>query len=221
MEIIYLIVGLLVGAIAAWFIASSKLKGEAGRVEERSTLLEKEKSSLENILNSERQKIVDLNSKLSALQSDYNHLQTKLSEQKSEIEELQQKFTKEFENLANRIFDEKTTKFSQQSEKNLQTLLKPLGDKISEFKSKVEETNEKSIHKFGELKQQLEMLKDMNQQMSTDAQNLVKALKGDTKAQGDWGEIQLERILERSGLRKGEEYINSGILHNRGRKKTS
>lgn len=96
MEIIYLIIGLIIGALAAWFIASSKFKGETGRVEERSLILEKEKSNLENNLISERQKVIDLSSKLSALQSDYSNLQTKLSEQKAEIEKLQQKFTMEF-----------------------------------------------------------------------------------------------------------------------------
>ncbi|MBK9097614.1 MAG: DNA recombination protein RmuC [bacterium] len=220
MEIIFLIVGILIGAIAAWFIASSRFKGETGRVEERSVILEREKSNLENNLNSERQKVLELNSKLSALQSDYNNLQQKLSEQKAEVEELQQKFTKEFENLANKIFEEKTTKFSEQSKANLSDILNPLKEKITEFQSKVEETNEKSINRFGELRQQLQTLKEMNQQMSSDAQNLVKALKGDTKAQGDWGEIQLERILERSGLRKGEEYtIQESFTTEEGRKR--
>ena len=114
MEIIFLIIGLIVGGLAAWFIASSKFKGESGRVEERSVILERERSTLENNLNSERQKVLELNSKLSALQSDYNNLQQKLTEQKAEVEELQQKFTKEFENLANKIFKEKTDEFSKQ-----------------------------------------------------------------------------------------------------------
>jgi DNA recombination protein RmuC len=81
-----------------------------------------------------------------------------------------------------------------------------LSEKIKDFENKVEETNKESIDRNAALRQQLSSLKEMNLQMSQDAQNLVKALKGDTKAQGDWGEIQLERILERSGLRKGEEY---------------
>ncbi len=220
MEIIYLIVGLIIGTVAAWFIASSKFKSDTGRVEERSRLLEVDKSSLQSELKTEREKSEKLNSEYSSLKSDYSNLQQKLAEQKAEVEELQQKFTKEFENLANRIFDEKTTKFSQQSEKNLQTLLKPFGDSISEFKSKVEETNKESIDRFAALRQQLLSLKEMNQQMSSDAQNLVRALKGDTKAQGDWGEIQLERILERSGLRKGEEYsIQESFTTDEGRKR--
>jgi DNA recombination protein RmuC len=206
MEIIFLIVGLLIGASAAWFIASSKFKGDAGRVEERSRLLEIDKSSLQSELKAEREKSEKLTSENSSLKTEYSNLQQKLDEQKDEIEKLQEKFTKEFENLANRIFDEKTKKFSDQSKTNLAEILNPLKEKISEFQNKVEETNKDSISRTAALREQLLSLKEMNQQMSTDAQNLVKALKGDTKAQGDWGEIQLERILERSGLRKGEEY---------------
>ena len=220
MEIIYLIVGLLIGAIAAWLIASSRFKGDTGRVEERSRLLELDKSSLQSELKTEREKSEKLTSENSSLKSNYNNLEQKLAEQKAEVEELQRKFTKEFENLANKIFEEKTTKFSEQSKANLSEILNPLKEKIGEFQSKVEETNKESIDRFASLRQQLLTLKEMNQQMSSDAQNLVKALKGDTKAQGDWGEIQLERTLERSGLRKGEEYtIQESFTTEEGRKR--
>lgn len=207
MEIIFLIVGILIGAIAVWFIVSSKFKGETGRIEERSSLLEKEKSNLENHLNLERQKVIDLNSRLSASQSDYNNLQQKLTEQKLEVEELQQKFTKEFENLANKIFKEKTDEFSKQSKNNLSEILNPLKEKITEFQSKVEETNKESIDRFASLRQQLSSLKDMNQQITQEAKNLTEALKGQSKTQGNWGEFILESILEKSGLVKGREYV--------------
>jgi DNA recombination protein RmuC len=207
MEIIFLVVGILIGVVAAWFIATSKYKGDSGRIEERSLLLEKEKLNLETNLNSERQKVIDLNSKLSGLQSDYSNLQTKLVEQKSEIEELQQKFTKEFENLANRIFDDKTKRFSEQSKANLAEVLNPLKEKITEFQSKVEETNKESIRGHASLREQLSMLKDMNQQITQEAKNLTEALKGQSKTQGNWGEFILESILEKSGLVKGREYV--------------
>ncbi|MBT8381967.1 MAG: DNA recombination protein RmuC [Ignavibacteria bacterium] len=206
MELLYLLVGLVVGAIAAWFIASFKYKGEVSRVAERTKILEQDKEVIEAELKSERENVLELNSKLSSLQSNNSNIQEKLAEQKGELEKLQKKFTKEFENLANKIFEEKTTKFSEQSKANLSEILNPLKERITEFQTKVEETNKDSISRTAALREQLQALKDMNQQMSSDAQNLVKALKGDTKTQGDWGEIQLERILERSGLRKGEEY---------------
>ncbi len=220
MEIIFIITGLVIGLAFGWLIATFKAKSGSGKIEERASLLEQNKIELEKNLNGERNKVIDLNSKLSFLQSDYNNLQQKLSEQKVELEELQQKFTKEFENLANRIFEEKTTKFSEQSKANLSEILNPLREKITEFQSKVEETNKESIDRFASLRQQLFNLKELNQQMSQDAQNLVRALKGDTKAQGDWGEIQLERILERSGLRKGEEYtVQESFSTEEGRKR--
>jgi DNA recombination protein RmuC len=207
MEIIFLLVGLIIGAIAAWFIASSKFKGEAGRVEERSRILETDKSTLQSELKNEREKSEKLNSEISSLKSDYSNLQTKLSEQKAEVEELQQKFTKEFENLANRIFKEKTDEFSKQSKTNLQEILNPLKDRIVEFQNKVEETNKESIRGHASLREQLSMLKDMNQQITQEAKNLTEALKGQSKTQGNWGEFILESILEKSGLVKGREYV--------------
>ena len=121
MEILFLIIGIIIGAVTVWLISSFKYKGESTRVEERSRILEDDKSSLHSELKIEREKSEKFTSENSSLKSDYSNLQTKLAEQKAEVEELQQKFTKEFENLANKIFEEKTTKFSQQSEKNLQT----------------------------------------------------------------------------------------------------
>ena len=203
MEFIYLIIGLLIGSIIAWLL----LRNNSVKLEERNRITDQQNKESETLLNEEREKVLQLNSKLSSLQADYSNLQTKLLEQKEEVEKLQEKFTKEFEILANKIFDEKTSKFSEQSKSNLQEILDPLKERITEFQNKVEESNKESIDRNAALRQQLTSLKEMNLQMSTDAQKLVKALKGDTKAQGDWGEIQLERILERSGLRKGEEYV--------------
>lgn len=237
MEIIYLIIGLIIGFAVAFFFLKSKktipieevnrlneeinsLKVEVGKYSERIKLIESDKTSLQLELKNEREKSEKLTSENSSLKSDFSNLQTKLTEQKAEIEELQQKFTKEFENLANKIFKEKSDEFSKQSKTNLQEILNPLKERIVEFQSKVEETNKESIRGHASLREQLSMLKDMNQQMSTDAQNLVKALKGDSKTQGDWGEIQLERILERSGLRKGEEYsIQESFTTEEGRKR--
>jgi DNA recombination protein RmuC len=207
MEIIYLIIGLVVGSVAAWFIASSKFKGTTGRVEERSSILEKEKLNLENGLSSERQKVIDLNSKLAGLQSDYSNLQQKLSEQKAETEDLQKKFTTEFENIANKIFEEKGSKFTEHNKEKLNELFNPLKDQILRFEQKVEETNKESIRGHASLREQLSMLKDMNQQITQEAKNLTEALKGQSKTQGNWGEFILESILEKSGLVKGREYV--------------
>jgi DNA recombination protein RmuC len=224
MEIIYLIIGLGIGFVIAFLFLKSKktipfeeanklneqinsLRLEAGKFAERTKLLEDDKLSLQSELKSERVKSEQLNSENSALKSDYANLQSKLTEQKGEIEELQQKFTKEFENLANRIFEEKGNKFTEQNKVKLNEILNPLRDKISEFERKVEETNKESIKGHASLREQLSMLKEMNQQITQEAKNLTTALKGQSKSQGNWGEFILESILEKSGLVKGREYV--------------
>jgi DNA recombination protein RmuC len=207
MEILFLIIGLIIGAVAVWFISSFKFKGEASRVEERSIILEQDKISLQSELKNEREKSEKLNSENSSLKSDYSNFQQKLDEQKGELEKLHEKFEETFENLANRIFEEKTNKFSEQSKSNLAEILNPLKEKITEFQSKVEETNKESIKGNASLREQLSMLKDMNQQITQEAKNLTDALKGQSKTQGNWGEFILESILEKSGLVKGREYV--------------
>ena len=207
MEIIFLIIGLVIGIVAAWFISSFKFKGETSRVEERSRILEDDKLLLQSELKSEREKSEKLNSENSSLKSDYANLQTKLSEQKDEVEKLQEKFTSEFENLANKIFEENGNKFSEQNKEKLNEILSPLKEKISDFEKKVEETNKESIKGHASLKEQLQMLKEMNQKITQEATNLTNALKGQTKTQGNWGEFILESILEKSGLVKGREYV--------------
>ncbi|HCY74925.1 MAG TPA: DNA recombination protein RmuC [Ignavibacteriales bacterium] len=238
MEIIYLIIGLVIGFVIAYFFLKSKktisieeanklseqinsLKVEAGSFSKHIKLLEEDKLSLLSELKSEREKSEKLTSENSSLRSDHTNLQEKLSEQKSEVEKLQEKFTKEFENLANKIFEEKGNRFTEQNKEKLNEIINPLREQINKFEQKVEETNKESIKGHASLKEQLSNLKDLNQQMSLDAQNLVKALKGDAKIQGDWGEIQLELILEKSGLRKGIEYtIQDSITTDEGRKRT-
>lgn len=207
MEIIYLIIALVIGIVLGWIISTLKAKGETGRIEERSQILEQNKSNLEINLDAERQKVLELNSKLSSLQSDYANLQQKLTEQKAEIEKLQEKFTKEFENLANRIFEEKGSKFTEQNKEKLNEILNPLREQINKFEQKVEETNKESIKGHASLREQLQMLKEMNQQITQEAKNLTTALKGQSKSQGNWGEFILESILEKSGLVKGREYV--------------
>lgn len=133
-------------------------------------------------------------------------LTTDLIQNKAEIEKLQEKFTKEFENLANKILEEKSKTFSNQNQKNINEILKPLQEKIQSFEKKVEDTNKEGIERNSSLRQQIESLKDLNQQMSKETINLTKALKGDSKTQGNWGELILERVLEKSGLEKGREY---------------
>ncbi len=229
MEIVYLIIGLVIGFVIAFLFLKSKktipieeanrlkeqinsLQIDAGKLSERINLLDKDKSSLHAELKTEREKSEKLTSENSSLKSDYSNLQTKLAEQKAEVEELQQKFTKEFENLANKIFEEKGNKFTEQNKEKLSEILNPLRERISEFEKKVEESSKESIKGHASLREQLQMLKEMNQQITQEAKNLTTALKGQSKTQGSWGEFILESILEKSGLVKGREYVVQEVI---------
>ena len=143
---------------------------------------------------------------LSKKEVDFDNLWERNKEQKDEVEKLQEKFTKEFENLANKILDEKSNKFTEQNKENMKNILTPLQDKIQLFEKKVEDTHKESIDYHAALRQQILGLREMNIQMSKETINLTKALKGDSKTQGNWGELVLVRVLEKSGLEKGREY---------------
>jgi DNA recombination protein RmuC len=228
MEIIFLITGILIGVGGAWLLFKSKLQSlkefspdemedlknqisnlsiEKSRIDERNKYIDENFKQVTADLSSEREKNTALNSELSSLKSNYNNLQTKLVEQKVEVEKLQEKFTKEFENLANKILDEKSSKFTLQNKENLDQILKPLNDKIKDFEKRVEETYDKESKQRFSLENEIKKLFEANIQITKDATNLTNALKGQTKTQGNWGEFILESILEKSGLEKGREYL--------------
>lgn len=144
--------------------------------------------------------------RLSRKEVDYENLLERNKEQKQEVEKLQEKFSKDFQLLANRILEEKSKKFTDQNEVNIKNILNPLQEKIKNFEKRVEDSNKESITRHSAMQQQLKDLQDLNAQITKEASNLTKALKGDTKMQGNWGEMVLERVLEKSGLNKGSEY---------------
>ena len=139
--------------------------------------------------------------------SEYKNLQEKLEEQKAEVEKLQEKFTKEFENLANKILDQKSEKFTSLNKENIQNILNPLQEKIKTFEEKVEKNSNDFIERHAQLGKQLQFLNEQNVKISEEANNLTRALKGENKTQGNWGELILERVLEKSGLIKDREYF--------------
>lgn len=122
------------------------------------------------------------------------------------LEQAREQLKQEFQNLANKIFDEKSKRFSENNKENIGHLLNPLKDQLGEFKRRVEDVYDKEAKDRRALHEQITHLKQLNQQMSEDAINLTNALKGESKAQGNWGEVVLERALEESGLRKGHEF---------------
>ena len=180
-----------------------KLEKQSQEAEAKLDQITKEK---EAALEAERSKSAELDRQLAEISADYRNLKEKLDEQKGEIAQMQEQLKEQLENLANKILEEKSEKFTKQNRESLDQLLKPLGENLESFKKKVQETYDEENRQRATLKEQIRMMADMNQQMSEDAKNLTKALKGDSKTQGNWGEVILERILERSGLTKGREY---------------
>ena len=139
-------------------------------------------------------------------EAEASQLREKQEDQKKEILKLQDTFSKEFENLANKILEEKSTKFTEQNQKNIKNILNPLHEKIQLFEKKVEETRKENYGIHQALKQQLMTLQTQNLKITQEAENLTRALKGESKMQGNWGELVLERVLEKSGLEKDREY---------------
>lgn len=218
MEVVYILTGLVIGGLTGYLIAHFKSKSDTSRLEERNSNLEEQlkESELkldqinkqkEEELSKEREEKANLDRQLAGLKAEYSSLQEKLAEQKEELAGMQEQLKVQFENLANKILEENTQKFTKQNKESLDQLLNPLGLKLEEFKKKVEDTHKEEVEARGSLKQELKQLMELNNQMSEDAKNLTKALKGDSKAQGNWGEVVLASILEKSGLRKDEEYF--------------
>jgi len=176
------------------------------KAEERCLLLKEEKDKLYIELQQERQKLADINQSYESTRTYYIAQQEKITEQKAEIEKLQQKFTKDFELIAGKILEEKTQRFTETNKTNLDQLLNPLKENIKAFEEKVEKVYKSESDERNVLKGEISKLMELNRQISQEAHNLTKALKADTKKQGNWGEIVLDRILEASGLIKGESY---------------
>jgi DNA recombination protein RmuC len=207
------IIALAIGLFLGKLLFSANAKTDIASLEEKINGLFQQIENIKNQLNQtvqERETIrtekESLAIQLSKKETDFENLWERNKEQKEEVEKLQEKFTKEFENLANKILEEKTNKFTEQNKENLKNILTPLQDKIQLFEKKVEDTHKESIDYHAALRQQILGLREMNEQMSKETLNLTKALKGDSKMQGNWGELILERVLEKSGLEKGREY---------------
>ena len=220
MEFVFLLAGLAIGFIVAFLMSKLKMKSSDTALLSAQTEYEKVKAQLdERVLNltSEKSRLTDRldlvqrendqkAERLAKAEVEFANLREKLATQKQEMEELQKKFTTEFENVAHKILKQNSQEFTQVNQKNISEILNPLREKIQLFEKKVEDTYEKGLKDQTDLKAELKKLHDLNMRISDEANNLTKALKGDVKKQGNWGEVILEKILERSGLKEGQEY---------------
>jgi DNA recombination protein RmuC len=217
MEIVLLIAGIAIGFVVGFLFLKTRSESTLSAATQKAEMLQLNLSDAkneqrellskyENQLNEERRRAELLSSSIASAKNENENLVQKLSEQKSELEQLNQKFTKEFENLANRILDEKSQKFTEQNRNNLDIILNPFKEKLKDFEQKVDQAYKAESAERITLKTEIKNLIDLNKQVSEEANNLALALKGDNKQQGNWGEMVLEKILERSGLKEGDEF---------------
>jgi len=211
--LIYLIItitSIFIGLFLGKNFSRLKFEKKQATLEERNTILSNSFHGItEDLKNSQLEKEALIAIK-TRLEIELKNSELKLVENKQELDKIQEKFTKEFENLANKILDEKSSKFTEQNKLNITSILNPLKEKIEVFEKKVSESQKESIGMHFALKEQLNSLKDLNIQMSKEAINLTKALKGDSKTQGDWGETQLEILLEKANLVKDIHFTTQG-----------
>jgi DNA recombination protein RmuC len=191
-------------------------ESEKGRslAEQQLSTLTKDISEVKSELANERQKNEDSIRLLTTSMSELEHARAQLKDKATELEQIQKRLTVEFENVAHKILKEHSAEFTTLNQKNIGDILSPLKEKISTFEKKVEESYEKSLRDQTDLKAELKKLQELNHKISNDAQNLTQALKGDVKKQGNWGEVVLERVLERSGLTLGREYEREVVDEN-------
>jgi DNA recombination protein RmuC len=207
MDWIALVVGLAIGLALGYWLARMNFEKVHAVLKEREAGIQNNFTDGKLQIAEKEGIIIELNKELSGLKADWKNLQEKLAEQKNEMQEMQKKFSVEFKNLANEILEEKTKKFTEQNKSNLDELLKPLGEKIKDFEKKVNEAYINEAKERFSLKDEVKRLAELNQLISKEANNLTRALKGETKTQGNWGEMILESILEKSGLTRDREYF--------------
>jgi DNA recombination protein RmuC len=216
-----LLVGVLIGAAVTWLLLKLKQQQISNPFEAEANQLRADRSALQqslqlrldeiNRLRDEalklREETSSLNKEASHWKASYQALQEKLESQKQELETVRERFNLEFREIAGNLLEEKSKKFTDSNRENIDQILKPLREKLAEFEQKVESTHKEGLLNNEALKQQLLSLKELNSQMSRDAINLTRALKGENKTQGNWGEFILESVLEKSGLMKDREYF--------------
>ena len=181
-------------------------------VQQQLSKLQQEFEQEKNLNVSQQDKINQFQKNISDLLANNRFLEERLGQQKSELEEIRKTSQLEFQNLANKILEEKSQKFTQANKENLESILKPLGENLDVFKKKVEETYDKESKQRFSLEEKVKDLIELNHKLSKEANNLASALKGQSKKQGNWGEIILESILEKSGLQKNREYFIQSTL---------
>ncbi len=192
-NLLYLLAGCGIGGILGWIIATLNSKSKTvARKEFEMVTQENHRLNTQLEVSKGRMRDIEL--------------------QKSEMESIRKQFNLEFEQIASKILEEKSEKFTNLNKNNLDIILKPLGENIDSFRKKVEEVYVTEAKERFSLGQEVKNLRELNDRLSSEANNLTQALRGNSKMQGDWGQMILENILERSGLTAGREYFVQEFL---------
>jgi DNA recombination protein RmuC len=205
MDIPSFVAGAVLGALAIWLIFRRAIV-ERARVQERNLLLEQQLQQTKEELSGTRTNVFDLTSSLSAAQTDCSHLQEQLQTERKQLQEMQRTLTEQFKGIADSLLLESSRRLQEQHREKLDDILSPFRESISRFEKKIDDNQREAIKDNQSLKEQLLSLQKLNQTIGEEARNLTTALKGQSKTQGGWGEVILERILEKSGLSRDREY---------------
>lgn len=218
-----LIIGLVIGVILGYLLLkTTALKDSTPNTDIEQRYVSKElyqntaerlKAKESDLMEATRQ-IIDFTTQLATLEAEKKNQIEKLNTLRQDMEALHTQSREQFENLANKILEEKSQKFTNQNKENIDAIMTPLRERIKEFQEKVEHVYKIESTERNTLKGEIITLVDLNKKISEQANNLANALKGDSKKQGNWGEVVLERILERSGLEKDREYKIQYSLQN-------
>ncbi|SMO53234.1 DNA recombination protein RmuC [Solitalea koreensis] len=232
MDILFFVSGVAAGSVVLFIYFKVKvgninlsiyndLEKKTVLLEERERIAQQEIARLRNDLVDERLRYsIELNqeqtrsnlaqSELAQLRENLSSQKQRLTEQRQEIDDMHKKLTLQFENIAGKLLEEKSQKFSEQNRTSMDILINPLKEKIADFEKKVESAYDQELRDKISLKEEVKKLFELNSKISEEAHNLTRALKSDSKKQGNWGEFILERILERSGLTEGESFTTQG-----------
>jgi DNA recombination protein RmuC len=209
MDITALLIGLVLGVLAAalWFIMQNRRKeSESANLLQRLSILEEQRTALDNENRENRNRLQETGAELAAARENVRNLNQQLAEKDAEVQKNEQQLREAFGKMAFENVQRQSQVLREQHTETLKGLLEPVRSKLTDFEKRVNDTHGESQKSVTELRAQIEMLTQLNRQVTEETHNLTRALKGDTKKQGNWGEVILEKVLERSGLVKGREY---------------
>lgn len=234
LHFLFLITGVVVGVLSGILLTRNKLarqseerRQEIDRLKEdyqkiitELSVVKSEKQNLRESLDDKIEEVKSFQSQKESIQqnlvraeSENKNLRKRMEEHQEEVAQLRKQFMMEFENISSKLLKTNAKEFAETNQKRIDEILNPFKEKIEKFEKTVQETHNSNLKEQTSLRTELKHLHELNQKMTDEAKNLTLALKGDSKQQGNWGEILLEKVLERSGLQKGIEYDREVVIH--------